>query len=222
MKAGTCCAYCREEALTRDHVPPKGMFPEPRPTDLITVPACSTCNGEASRDDEYFRWFVATASAETPAADQLIQERVLPGFGQRPPLLRQIWEGAFPSVDVYSKGGVYLRSQPGFWFDRPRIQRTINRIVRGLYYHETSVPLGQTARMREFLLNPDISEEAQQIVASLPFRVVGGGTFIYRHMLDPQEPLASLWLMVFFETTIVLTMTEPPGRTEGTTGGPFK
>jgi 5-methylcytosine-specific restriction endonuclease McrA len=51
------CAYCGDVGIiTRDHVPPKGIFPKPRPANLITVPACSKCHSQqTSRDDEYFR-----------------------------------------------------------------------------------------------------------------------------------------------------------------------
>ena len=50
------CIYCQiNPADTVDHVPPKGLFKEPRPVDLIIVPACSTCNNSFSKDDEYFR-----------------------------------------------------------------------------------------------------------------------------------------------------------------------
>ena len=51
------CAYCGDVGIvTRDHVPPKGIFPKPRPANLITVPACPKCHSQqTSRDDEYFR-----------------------------------------------------------------------------------------------------------------------------------------------------------------------
>lgn len=54
------CFNCGAPSETRDHVPPKGVFPAPRPKQLITVPACRKCNNSTKLDDEYFRWFVAT------------------------------------------------------------------------------------------------------------------------------------------------------------------
>ena len=53
------CVYCgSEENITREHIPPKALFPPPKPSNLITVPACNTCNGKKSIDDEYFNWFL--------------------------------------------------------------------------------------------------------------------------------------------------------------------
>src|SRR5471030_1318304 len=51
------CVYCgATDDLSDDHIPPKNLFPKPRPLNLITVLACRVkCNGSASMDDEYFR-----------------------------------------------------------------------------------------------------------------------------------------------------------------------
>ncbi len=50
------CVYCGcAKADTADHVPPKLLFPVPRPSDLITVPCCRACNSSFQRDDQYLR-----------------------------------------------------------------------------------------------------------------------------------------------------------------------
>ena len=52
------CIYCGStENLTDEHIPPKNIFPKPRPNNiqLVTVPACKECNRGYSKDDEYFR-----------------------------------------------------------------------------------------------------------------------------------------------------------------------
>ena len=52
------CIYCRTaEADTRDHVPPDLLFPPPKPSTLITVPACRPCNQGFQKDDEVSLWF---------------------------------------------------------------------------------------------------------------------------------------------------------------------
>jgi len=54
------CALCGEtRPVTREHVPPKGLFLPPRPRNTITVPVCGPCNHGYHLDDEYFRTFVA-------------------------------------------------------------------------------------------------------------------------------------------------------------------
>src|SRR5947208_269514 len=52
------CVYCGKVGpITMDHVPPRLLFPDPKPA-LITVPSCFKCNSSASKDDEYFRLVV--------------------------------------------------------------------------------------------------------------------------------------------------------------------
>ena len=54
------CYMCSEVATSREHVPPKNLFPEARDmyganfrTNLITVPSCDRHNTEKAHDDEF-------------------------------------------------------------------------------------------------------------------------------------------------------------------------
>ena len=50
-----CCVYCGSTGpLADDHVLARVVFTEPRPSNLITVPACSAYNHRFSRQDEQF------------------------------------------------------------------------------------------------------------------------------------------------------------------------
>ena len=54
------CVYCGTYSrITKDHIPPKNLFGQPRPSNLITVPCCDTCNISFSKDDEYFRFSIS-------------------------------------------------------------------------------------------------------------------------------------------------------------------
>jgi len=94
QKEKSVCVFCGDPATTRDHVPPKGVFPDPKPSDLITVPACDSCNSDTKLDDEYFRWLVATGSGGNEDAFKLIKNRIVPKFRRRPALLYKIMKGA--------------------------------------------------------------------------------------------------------------------------------
>src|SRR5476649_803812 len=69
------CIYCQmNPGDTDDHVPPKGLFPKPRPSNLITVPACDQCNKSFKNDDEYFlnialEWAASESSDGKQIAD---------------------------------------------------------------------------------------------------------------------------------------------------------
>jgi len=202
------CVFCGSRASTRDHVPPQGIFPDPKPTDLITVPACDVCNSASKLDDEYFRWLVATGSYGNGDALALIKKRIIPKFHRRPALLRQIMKGA-TQVDVHSEGGIYLGRQPAFLFDRSRIQVVIDKTVRGLYYHECGIALPKNAIVGSFVLNPIFHDKFKEVICSLPLHDIGSGVFSYRYWVDNETPEESFWFLMFFDKTLFLTKTEP-------------
>jgi 5-methylcytosine-specific restriction endonuclease McrA len=71
----TLCAYCGEPATTDDHVPPKFLYTLPLPSNLVTAPACATCNNGPSNDDAEFRnhlSIIAGSFGESANAAELI------------------------------------------------------------------------------------------------------------------------------------------------------
>lgn len=73
------CIYCGSgEDMTDDHIPPKALFPEPRPSNMLTVPCCRKCNKSFSKDDEYFRTtLVSHVSVDTDPNAQAVNEKLL-------------------------------------------------------------------------------------------------------------------------------------------------
>jgi hypothetical protein len=54
------CYMCNEHAISKEHIPPKCLFPELKDipdknfrTNLITVPSCVNHNSKKSNDDEF-------------------------------------------------------------------------------------------------------------------------------------------------------------------------
>ena len=75
------CAYCGSPSpTTRDHIPPKGVFPSPRPDDLITVPSCAACNQGASGTDEFFRTFLSLRVGVDTAPTSRLWRQALEGI----------------------------------------------------------------------------------------------------------------------------------------------
>lgn len=109
------CVYCGIEEpeirdRTRDHIPPRNLFPEPRPSDLITVPCCRQCNNSASKDDEYFRSMLAMRNdaGEHPEAQKILPVvfrslRRPQGSGFTKKLLQNV-----TPVDVRTPAGIYV------------------------------------------------------------------------------------------------------------------
>lgn len=75
--SGKRCYLCGRSATTRDHVPPESFYTKPLPSNLITVPACSHCNGRIySPLDDRMRFYLAAAEGVNDAAKRILNEKV--------------------------------------------------------------------------------------------------------------------------------------------------
>ncbi|MXY32976.1 MAG: HNH endonuclease [Boseongicola sp. SB0664_bin_43] len=128
------CVYCGStEQTTDDHVPPKSLFPKPRPSNLITVPCCRKCNHSASKDDEYFRSMLAMRN---DAGEHSEAQKVLPavfrslrrteGSGFTKKLLQNV-----TPVDVRTPAGLYVGRAGGYKVENESLERVVARIDRG-------------------------------------------------------------------------------------------
>lgn len=108
------CVFCGATAKTRDHVPPKCIFPDDRRINLRTVPACEICNSKTKKDDEYFRMVLATAANDSNAAGSVLKKKIFPGATVRPGLLKQInraYRYSFRSRHLHwTETSIHLRS----------------------------------------------------------------------------------------------------------------
>jgi hypothetical protein len=216
------CVYCGSvESLEDDHVPPKGIFPKPRPNSLITVRACKSCNHRASKDDEYFRMMLCLSQdvGESPEA-QKNWAAVFRSL-ERPEAqgMTKAFLGRIHPVQAMTWSGIHLGKKIGFDVDLERINRVIARTVRGLYFHEWKqrLPEGYDVAVHcdETLIRlpPDISAEFQRMVilpmASVEPKIIAPGVFFYRFLVAEDSPLASAWCMTFYERKTFLAITGP-------------
>lgn len=139
------CYLCGDEATTRDHIPPKGIFPRPLPNNLVTVPACAQCNNEAAGDDEYFRTTMSMLGYPGTVAARVWTERVVGSQFLRRPALRNALSSSLSLVEVRSPEGLYLGQAHQVKVLAKRVNSVVERILRGLYSHhypETSLHSG--------------------------------------------------------------------------------
>ena len=203
------CYICGNLADSMDHIPPDGIFPDPKPTNLITVPACSKCNQSSSKDDEYFRTILAidATSHKSPHAGMLMDKKIIRQFKKRP-ALRNHLIGKMKRVNLFSEGGIYIEKGYIFECNKKRVQAVIEKIVRGLYFHEKGFPLNKQCCVANFTLNPSYDENTIDSICLLPIKKIGDGkAFLYRYLLHPKEPNITVWFLVFFESTLISATT---------------
>lgn len=197
------CAYCGSpDPETRDHVPPKNLFPKPLPSDLITVPCCESCRSGTSDDDEYFRAMLLTAEnldgdsrINTPleAVSRSMQKKSKSGFSKL--ILNSISEAEFKT-----KAGIYLGRKPIFKFDRDRISNVLDRIVRGLFYREHGIPVPKQYELLSFI--DQFSEHSNDLFQKAqynPIRWAANKMFLYTYAETIDRKYSGIWLGAFFE-----------------------
>lgn len=198
------CAYCGEYGPTsRDHVPPKNLFPKPRTADLITVPACERCHSGSSKDDDYFRAALLTSELleDNPEAERVIDELMRSLGGRKGRGFIGLLASSIEKVDVWSpQGSIYLGKKDAFRIDRKRIAAVLTRIIRGLYFHEIGKPV--PANYQVFAeLQPQVNPKLRETVASISFtspKVVGEGVFEYFFQRVDEDPDSALWVLHFY------------------------
>lgn len=194
------CTYCDNSATTKDHVPPKLLFAKPRPK-LITVPACRACNISASIDDEYFRAGLVFEGVQTENSDALLVEtdviRSLKRFEARG--FRNAVISNMREVECISPSGIYLGNAHELGIDPRRLNRVIERITRGLFFHHTGRRLPLDCRVSAFtsrLLSQSKIATILSLIGDLDSTVytVGNQTFCYRFSLARDQENSSFWV----------------------------
>jgi len=221
--AGNICAYCgSSDNLTDDHVPPKNLFPKPRPNNLITVPACANCLSSTSKDDEYFRIKMCFRDdvGKHPSARANLDPIFRSLTRKKATGLRKQFLSDIRYVELKTPAGLYLGKRLGYNVDVTRIHRVVERTVRGLYFTESGNILGLNNEVRVYL-NEDLQEQPQNVIdqlrktiiaplATYPAKVIGNNVFLYRYHIAKDNPLVSVWGLSFYGKVPCLAMTGIP------------
>ena len=217
-KGGRCC-YCGKIApVTKDHIPPKNLFPRPRPSNLITVPCCQHCREGWSDDDEYFRAILLSSElTESHVEAKKATEAFLRSL-QRPQhgrFLRMLASN-ITSANVYTtKARLYIGRHPIMVYDRNRVDRVTSRIVRGLFFKRTGCVFPDTHEiitvMRENI-SGKLDEFALKNKDSFsPPIEVGNSVFAYT-VAFAEDNVSSCWVMFFYDRFPIVAFTHPRSK----------
>jgi hypothetical protein len=208
------CAYCGSEfPTTRDHIPPRSIFPAPRPDDLITVASCASCNQGASESDELFRAYLSLHVGIDTTVTKRLWDEALRGVRHNRRLHRSLVSNMKKVLLTTSSGIVLGEGRGGPW-DSTVHDNTIERIIRGLYFHHYGEILGNRASVKTHWFR-DLSSDLLETTANYEQRSVGGGQFVYRFGRASDGPLHSLWLFQFHKRHWAGGQTAPVDLREG-------
>jgi len=198
------CAICGQlGATTRDHIPPKSIFPRPLPNDLITVPACEICNNTASRYDEIFKVFISFRITEPNE----LTDRTARTIETNNRLFRRLQDECRELGLVDLQGNIEVVNVAQW--DSDAHDRVIERVIRGLYFHHTGRPVPHNHEVKVQFLR----SIPQQIQEDSNFQEgsVGNAQFKYKYIVDPYSGW-STWVFDFYGEHFASGYTRLPTR----------
>ena len=200
------CCYCGNLASEMDHLPPKNIFPKPKPTNLITVPSCSKCNQGDSKDDEYFGYVITAGGAKNPIANKLFLTKKIEKIKRRPAIGHAILKD-FVTADLF-QGNIYIGQTPALRVKGVRFNKVIRRITRGFYYHHTGKNLPFEYDIRVTKINPKLNENQMNVFKYIKLHSIGKDIFQYRYIIDEENTFHSIWFYMFYKELFIIATTE--------------
>ena len=195
------CVYCNSRfAETQDHVPPKGFFPQPRPSNLITVPACKECNLGSGVDEEFFlASFMFSEAGVTSTGKTLWEQKLHRMYAKNNGLRRRI-ATLLRRVNLVTPSGLFIKRGIVIKQDEPRLAKVVAKIVRGLYYFEYKEPLDiSTEIISQFLRTESDAAEAIKFNDQLLYGTrQWTNIFEYKFNRVEENHRCSMWVIRFF------------------------
>lgn len=195
------CVYCAEyKKTTKDHVPPESFFPKPKPSDLITVPACAGCNGSAGKDEEFFlATFMFSEAGESVAGKKLWNEKIHRMYDKNKGLRRKIAQNLKYS-DVITSSGIFLGRKLTIKQEPKRFENVVSKIVKGLYFFEYNEIIPKTIGvMSHFIQSQEEASEVLKYKYELKFGTRRwDGIFEYCFNRNQENPEDFIWLLRFY------------------------
>ncbi|MDN5752536.1 MAG: hypothetical protein L0H15_04535 [Nitrosospira sp.] len=138
------CYMCDQEATTMEHAPPKCIFPEKKDLSsyddyrqgLITVPSCEEHNTTKSKDDEYLLYLLAASATSSVIGLNQFLTKVKRSAERKPGLMVMVASNAKPA-QIFDFDKNLWEEGLGIYVDAPRIDTTLSKCARALYFHET-------------------------------------------------------------------------------------
>ncbi len=212
------CYWCGAVATSREHVPPKCLFPEEKDLksitqnnyrkNLITVPSCDVHNLSKSNDDEYLMACLASRVGNNVEAYLHTCTKVRRSRG-RNPLLVDV-----ESEDIIETQGARF---PVEWVnvDMLRLFHSFEAIARALYYYDFGVRFeGECQIVTRLCFHPDAKESTifnaracELIEREMPHwktEVKGTNPAIFTYQFSPEDAMKVRTLcLTFYEKTQV-------------------
>ena len=197
-----------KKTCSKDHVPPKCIFPEPRSSDLITVPACTECNMRRSGLDEQFKVFLGLTVGYHLDGDRSYRGPVLRTLAHNRRLRSGILE-SMRRVTIHDPLTPSI-SHPAsaISLNKAAHDTVIEKTVRGLYFHHTGKILSDRYPL---IVQWLLSDELFRVTNDWSTGAADYPVFVYKYGIDRDDPEIICWILQFFQKTWSIVISNPDG-----------
>ena len=190
------------------HIPSKQLFPQPRPSNLITVPSCEECNKSWKKDEDYFRSAILFGNSGISDKGRQIWDQKLERMyanGEDLGLRRSI-KRSFREVEEVSPSGLFIRNRFALEVERCRIYRVIEKTVRGLHFFEYGqmLPVSTKLEINHFyqMFSQDVPKLDRVLINMHAGTRTWPDMFEYWHVNDSVQPTRTSWVLLFYGTVL--------------------
>lgn len=218
------CYMCDRIATTKEHVPPKCLFPEDKDLpegvnlrkDLISVPSCDEHNTSKSNDDEYLMYLLCMTISNNSTAFSQFKTKIARATKRNPKLMQSILKGGRQVIAVGNDG--IAKNTIINHADTDRIQTCFEHIAHAMYYHHFGKKFsGEFRFLQDWAVTPDkkhefyvktkdgvfpILEFVKQYFVGLEHDGKNASVFRYRFVEPDEHGISSVSLQFYEETSV--------------------
>jgi hypothetical protein len=167
------CYCCDKISVSLEHVPPKCIFPEVKDMqdgndyrkNLIKVPSCDLHNQAKSTDDQYLLLILLMGFFNNQIAGKQFATKMLRSLQRKPVLYHQLFSTSKPvTIDTLPSVSVGV--------DRARFNDSIEKICRGLYFHDKAEKWEMPIQVHTPLLLTESSPEYDRMISELSQKAI--------------------------------------------------
>lgn len=191
---------------TRDHIPPKNLFPKGTLVNALTLPSHKTCNTGFSLDEEYFRDNISALYA--PNYEIIVNpiwNKAFRSLGYRPAKGADLRSRLGKAISLYAEDGRFLGESSEFKFSMTRTNRVLQKIAQGLLFFHTGKILRQPCRIgihfhsdADRRIKPTRENTAIDYLQHSQYKGGWPPTFQYSGLVTTKLEV-SIWWLLFYQ-----------------------
>jgi len=181
-----------------DHIPSKNLYKGVSINlNPIKVQSCLECNEGFSRDEDYFRNLVSGLLLTDSLTANCLFNTTVSRSLRRSPSLAQKMFSQMSLVNSYSNGGIFLGKKTAVELDYKRIDKILDKYIKGLFFNEFKMILPRNWFIKHVLITNKSIATFMPFLKQLKWKVIQKNIFIFGYNWEPKT-FQSIWGLEFF------------------------